>query len=69
MKDYFDEQEAKKNQWHCSKCNTNWLSYVVYYDTCPFCGAKNPALVRIGTASQNETAPQNKGTTEWWDKP
>jgi len=54
MKDFFAQDELKKNQWHCSKCKTNWLSYVVYYDTCPFCGGKEPVLVRVGSVAQNK---------------
>ena len=60
---FFEENELKKNQWHCEKCKTNWLTYTAYYDSCPFCGAKDPVLVRVGSISQN------KGLKQWWNEP
>ena len=62
MKDYFEDMEMKKNQWHCNKCGTNWLTYNQHFD-CPFCKSKDIILVRIGTVAQKE------GLTEWWNKP
>jgi hypothetical protein len=58
-----DFNELQKNQWHCEKCKTNWLTYTSYYDTCPLCGAKDPVLVRVGSIAQKE------GLKEWWNEP
>ena len=59
----FKDDELQKNQWHCTKCKTNWLSYLTYYDNCPFCKKKDPVLVRIGSVAQK------KGAKEWWNRP
>jgi len=62
--DFFEKNELNKNQWHCEKCKTNWLSYVTYYDSCPFCGRQGgTVLVRLGKELQDA------GIKDWWNLP